>query len=98
MSLQETNRFNRPPCSASRELVYPALFHFRVITDVATFAESDLVALLAAYKVVEPLAASRVSSAGRYQAYSVSVEIQTQSELHAFDAALKRVPGVRMVL
>ena len=84
--------------SASAKVEYPATFHFRVIVEPGAFVESELAAMLAAYKVTEPLAASRASSAGRYQAYSVSVEIQSQDELHAFDAALKQVSGVRMVL
>ena len=98
MSLKETNRFGRVPSAVPQEVAYPALFHFRIITEVQSFAEPDLVKLLEAYTVTAPLSASRASSAGRYHAYSVSVEIQSQAELHAFDAALKRVSGVRMVL
>lgn len=82
----------------AREVVYPAEFHFRVIVEVASFAEAELVAVVAGYKETAPLSASRASAAGRYHAYSVSVAFGSQAELHAFDAALKRVPGVRMVL
>ena len=98
MSLKETNRFDRATDSAPQEVEYPALFHFRIIAELQAFVEADLVALLAAYKVAAPLSASRASSAGRYHACSVSVEIRSRVELHDFDAALKRVPGVRMVL
>ena len=84
--------------SAPTKVEYPAIFHFRVIVEPGAFNRTELDAALAAYKVTAPLAVSRASSAGRYQAYSVSVEIQSQEALHVFDAALKQVPGVRMVL
>ena len=84
--------------SAPAKVEYPATFHFRVIAEPGAFDKAGMDAALAAYKVTEPLAASRASSAGRYQAYSVSVEIQSQEALHVLDAALKQVPGVRMVL
>lgn len=77
---------------------YPAEFHFRIIVEVESSVVTALTALLAAYRVTAPLTASRVSSAGRYHAYSVSVEIRSQAELCAFDAAVKQVPGVRMLL
>ncbi len=83
---------------APQQVEYPATFHFRVIAEAAAGVESGLSAALNAYRVVEPLAASRASSQGRYHAYSVSVEVQTPDDLRALDVALKRVPGVRMVL
>jgi len=98
MSIKVPDIFERKLPSQNQELVYPAEFHFRIIVDVAAEAEAALCAAVAVYKVTAPLAASRSSAAGRYRAYCVSVEIQTQSELHAFDVAVKRVPGVRMLL
>lgn len=84
--------------SASRQVDYPATFHFRVIAEASSDAGPELTVVLAAYRVTEPLAVSRASSSGRYCAYGVSVELQTPEELHALDAALKQVSGVRMVL
>jgi putative lipoic acid-binding regulatory protein len=98
MSIHIPHRVNPAGESAPKQVEYPATFHFRVIVEPQTFDETALAALLAAYRVVEPLAVSQASSAGRYRAYSVSVEIESQAALHAFDAALKSVPGVRMVL
>jgi putative lipoic acid-binding regulatory protein len=77
---------------------YPATFHFRIITEPPTFVEAEVVALLASFKVVMPLTPSRCSSAGRYLAYSISVEMRSREEMESFDAALKKVRGVRMVL
>ena len=77
---------------------YPATFHFRIITEPPVFVEAEAAALLVAYKVVEPLTQSRCSSAGRYRAYSLSVEMRNLEEMESFDAALKKLRGVRMVL
>jgi putative lipoic acid-binding regulatory protein len=95
-----SNRFIRDKgcVPETQKVEYPATFHFRVIVEPAMFAASELDATLASYRVTEALAASRGSSAGRYQAYSVSVEIRSRDELHAFDAAVRKVPGVRMMV
>jgi putative lipoic acid-binding regulatory protein len=77
---------------------YPATFHFRIITELPVFVESEVAALLEAFRVVAPLTQSRCSSAGRYRAYSLSVEMRSREEMEFFDAALKRLRGVRMVL
>ena len=98
MSIKVPDTYARTLPSQSQELVYPAEFHFRIIVEADSEAETALSEAVGAYKVTVPLTASRASAAGRYRAYCVSVEIQTQIELHAFDAAVKRVPGVRMLL
>jgi putative lipoic acid-binding regulatory protein len=99
MSISESNRFAPTQRAVQEQTVaYPAEFHFRIITEADVAVEATLGVMLAAYRVTAPLASSRASTAGRYHAYSVSVEIQSQAELHAFDGALKQVPGVRMVL
>jgi putative lipoic acid-binding regulatory protein len=99
MSISESNRFARTQRAVQEQAVtYPAVFHFRIIVEAESSDATALGVVLAEYRVTAPLAASRASAEGRYQAYSVSVEIQSQAELHAFDAAVKRVPGVRMML
>ena len=98
MSIKVPDTFAQKTPSQNQELAFPAEFHFRIITDAGVDAEAALCAAVAAYKVTSPLTASRISSAGRFRAYCVSVEIQSQSEHHAFDAAVKRVLGVRMLL
>lgn len=99
MSISASNRFVRTGLPAQEQAVsYPAEFHFRIIVEIEPAVKTALEALMATYRVTAPLTASRASSAGRYHAYGVSVEIQSQAELQAFDAAVKRVPGVRMLL
>ncbi len=99
MSISEPNRFVRKQAPvAEQEVAYPAVFHFRIIVEVGAAAENVLNGALAAYKITQPLTSAQASGAGRYQAYSVSVEMQSRDELYAFDAAVKGVPGVRMLL
>lgn len=98
MSLQETNPFARHRQIAAVEVVYPSEFHFRIIVEAKTADETVLSSAIARYRVTAPLSASRQSSAGRYLAYSLSVRVESRDELNALDAAIKSVPGVRMVL
>ena len=78
--------------------LYPAQFHFRIITDSETSIEPALAEALGAYQVTSPLTHSRASQGGRYTAYSVSVIMQNREEMEAFYAAVKKIPGVRMLL
>lgn len=79
-------------------MIYPVVCHLRIITEAGGFDAAELTQAVAAYRVIEPLIVSRDSTAGRYRAYSLSVEVRNRQELDALDAAIKRVPGVRMVL
>ena len=77
---------------------YPAQFHFRIITDSDASIELVLAEALGAYQVTSPLTHSRASSGGRYAAYSVSILMQSREEAEAFGVAVKKIPGVRMLL
>lgn len=98
MSLQENNPFNRSRGEPPVEVSYPAEFHFRIIAEAQMAAGSKLREAVAGYRVTAPLTASRQSTAGRYEAFSLSVMIQDRDELNELDAAMKKVPGVRLVL
>jgi len=89
---------NTPPPQPPKEVEYPALFHFRIITETEACAEEALCQAVSTYEVKSPVAASHASSAGRYSAFSVSILMQSRQEMEQFDATLKKVPGVRMVL
>ena len=82
----------------SQELAYPAQFHFRVIADSGADIAPALAEAAGAYQVTAPLALSRASSGGRYTAYGISVLMQSREEMEAFDAAVRKIPGVRMLL
>lgn len=83
---------------APQEVAYPAQFHFRIITDTGEAMEAALAQAVAAYTVTSPLALARASSGGRYTAYAVSAILQSRDEMEAFDAAIRKIPGVRMLL
>jgi len=82
----------------SCELEYPAQFHFRIITDAGGGAEPALAEAVSAYQVTAPLAPSRSSPGGLYTAYSVSILMQSREQMEAFDAAIRKIKGVRMLL
>jgi putative lipoic acid-binding regulatory protein len=85
-----------PPLSGKVE--YPALFHFRIITEAEAQAEQALLRAVIPFQVKAPLASSHASSTGRYAAFSISILMQSRAEMETFDAVIKKVPGVRMVL
>jgi putative lipoic acid-binding regulatory protein len=89
---------NTSPPQPPKEVEYPALFHFRIITETEACAEQALSVAVNTYQVRTPLAPSHASAAGRYSAFSVSILMQSRLEMEQFDAAVKKVPGVRMVL
>ncbi len=81
------------------EQVYPALFHFRIIAEAQARSADALRAVVGRFRVFAPLALSRASSgAGRFESYSVSIEMGSRAEMAAFESEVRRVPGVRMVL
>jgi putative lipoic acid-binding regulatory protein len=84
--------------SPAVEVVYPACFHFRIITDTEAQAEQALQQAVTPFDVTAPLVAARASSAGHYTAFSVSIMMRSRQEMETFDAAIKNVPGVRIVL
>ena len=98
MNLKERNPSARDRQTPSEEAVYPAEFHFRIIVDAQMEGECLLGPAVAGFKVTAPLTTSRQSATGRYLAYSLSVRIESREELNTFEAAIKRVPGVRMLL
>jgi len=95
--LQKKNPFQKTE-AVQQELAYPAVFHFRIIAEVAMQVEPQLEALVKRYTVKAPLEAARASSRGHYVAFSVSIEMQSRAEMVAFDGEVKCVPGVKMVL
>ncbi|MCL2104444.1 MAG: DUF493 domain-containing protein [Kiritimatiellaeota bacterium] len=82
----------------SGELKYPAQFHFRIIADSGVDIRPGLAQVVSAYQVTTPLAPSHVSPEGRYAAYAVSILMQSRDEMETFDAAVRKIPGVHMLL
>ena len=100
MGFFEKDRFEKKnfQTQQNQEVVYPAVFHFRVIVEPDSFDKKSLDEVLLAYEVVQTLALSRASSSGRFQAYGVSLKLKSFEELESASARMKVVPGVRMLL
>ena len=98
MGFVQKNTFVRPAFDGQREVCYPVEVHFRVIAEPTLFEREALEAVVGQYRVTRPIELSNASSSGRYQAYGLSIEVQSGDELKTLDVALKAVRGVRMVL
>lgn len=91
----QMNNFSK---NTKQEVQYPAEFHFRIITEPSSFDMKNLEKLLLAYQVTNPVQASNASSSGRFQAYGVSIRLQSKEQHAELDLALKGLLGVRLVL
>lgn len=87
--------FSRP---ADEKDVYPAVHSFRAIAEAEADVEAALLAALEPFEVVSPLARGRSSSGGKYQVFHFSARLDTRARHHALDAAVKSVPGIRILL
>ncbi|MDX9776725.1 MAG: DUF493 family protein [Petrimonas sp.] len=93
--MQSVNSFDLSQQSAVQ---YPAEFHFRVICDAQAAVEDSIAAVATQYQVSGCLQRSNSSSAGRFQAYGISVVFKKHDEMVNFDSQIKAIPGVRMLL
>jgi putative lipoic acid-binding regulatory protein len=94
--IQQRNTSQAPQLQG--EVVYPVIFHFRIIVDTEAQAEPALLNALKSFQVADPLVPAQASSAGRYTAFAVSITMQSRTEMETFDTIIKQIPGVRMVL
>ena len=80
------------------ELKFPVVAHQRLIVDAAKRDDAATKAAFAGFDLVEPIAESRASSGGKYVAFAVSVRLTSREEMARFDAAIAKVPGLKMCL
>ena len=78
--------------------LYPAVLHFSVVAESPFQHLAELRAALAGRDVTAPLEPGPASRSGRYATFRVSVRCASQAEHENLGAALKQVPGVKMVL
>ena len=84
--------------SDSIELKFPVVAHHRLIVDATGRDDAATAAAFEGFELVEPVAESRASSGGKYVSYSLSVRLKDRAEMARFDAAIARVPGLKMSL
>ena len=80
------------------ELKFPVVAHQRLIVDAVKRDDAATKAAFAGFDQVEPVAESRASSGGKYVAFAVSVRLTSREEMARFDAAIAKVPGLKMCL
>ena len=82
----------------SAELKFPVVAHHRLIVNAAERDDAVTKAAFAGFELVEPVAESRASSGGKYVSYSLSVRLKDREEMARLDAAIAKVPGLKMCL
>lgn len=80
------------------ELKFPVVAHQRLIVDAARRDDAATRAAFAGFDLVEPVKESRASSGGKYVSFAVSVRLSDREEMARFDAAIAKVPGLKMCL
>jgi len=78
--------------------LYPAECHVSIIGDTREGLEQALAEVLKNYKIISPLSAGHHVPNKKYRSWRASVEVASSEELHAVDAALRAVPGVKMLV
>ena len=79
-------------------LVFPVVAHHRLIVDAARRDDAATAAVFAGFELVEPVAESRASAGGKYVSYSLSARLKDREEMARLDAAIAKVPGLKMCL
>lgn len=82
----------------SVELKFPVVAHHRLIVDATRRNDVATASAFEGFELVEPVAESRVSSGGKYSSYSLSVKLKDREEMARLDAAIAKVPGLKMCL
>ena len=80
------------------EVQYPAEFHFGIICESNADVIEAINVIANEYTITQKLTSSNTSVSGKYQSYSISIIFDSRTEMIRFDAGIKAVPGVRMLL
>jgi len=78
--------------------IYPALLHFSVIAEASRDISAGLAAALAGRGAGAPPQPGPASRSGRYATFRLSAQCATRGEHASLLAALKNIPGVKMVV
>ncbi len=81
-----------------KEVRYPVNVHHRLIILRDEYDEAKLREVLAPYHITADLEQSNESKGGKYISFGFSAMMHSRDELYGLDAALRTVPGMKMVL
>lgn len=80
------------------EIKYPVVAHHRLIVNAEAKNEAETRAVFKDFKLVEPVKEVNASYSGKYVSFSLSVKLESKEETAKLDAAIARVPGLKMCL
>jgi putative lipoic acid-binding regulatory protein len=84
--------------SATDELEFPALCHYRVIAEDREHMFFVIETVLLELGVTAPLEKANTSANGTYVSFGFSVEVPSREVMNRIDRELRNIEGVRMVL
>lgn len=84
--------------SATDELEFPAMCHYRVIAEDREHIHFVIETVLMELGVTAPLEKANTSSGGKYVSFCFSVEVPSREIMNGIDHELRNIEGVRMVL
>lgn len=79
-------------------LEFPVLVHFKIIGEVSENLRTHIEIALWELGINEALAPGRVSAAGKYMTFNLSMTVFDRDSLRNIDARLRKIEGVKMVL
>ena len=88
----------KTPGGAEEPSVYPGTFYVSVIAEKEAEVASALASALVGFRIASPLDKGEGSSSGKYVSFRFSVVLSSREEMERMDAAVRAVPGVKMVL
>ena len=84
---------------SEEKLKFPLTCQFRIIAEgVPKDIQKNLQQELLKLKITVPVLEQNQSKGGRYQSFSVDLQVDSQEMMNQIDRVLRAVPGVRMLL
>lgn len=83
---------------AAPELKFPVVAHQSLIVFAEKRDDAATRTIFADFDLVEPVTESRTSAGGKYVALTLSVRLKDREEMSRLDAAIAKVPGLKMCL
>lgn len=82
----------------TQEIEFPVVAHHRLIVNAEAKNLAETAALFESFNLTEPIKEVNASSSGKYVSFSLSVKLESKEETAKLDAAIARVPGLKMCL
>ena len=86
------------PNGKKRELKFPVLCHYKIVTEDAPGMADRLKSVLHDFGIQRPLDSGHRSAQGHYLTFNVDVVVNSKEFMDKLDTAFRAVPGVKYIL